>query len=312
MAWVRHLLLLILFLVGLLSLLVASGPHVKGNPADYFTMGVLLLAMSISTFYFSRSHEKGWLTFLFGLLIFGVGMVGTFDWLSPVQYVSPLDTVASVIASILFVVVGTKTMGAAYKDNAVNVKDGRDFEPKSPGFFDKLADASFKQTDDGKTVYYPLGVLGKGRIIQTESQEFALRNFNKRTIKYLTPFCMLYGAVCGVSGFSQGDLIFIVCGLLLCLGRQLYLIHGLPVYDHRLTMNEAMSKGARIFHPAFIVFAIAVSVLLIITAFFLPFVFDKPFEDVALLFSLLVALALFNLIIYGYIYKIKKSSKTVM
>lgn len=287
---------------------VSLYPHARGATDDYFKLGLLFLIVSVSTFYFARKYHKGALTFLAGVLIFGLGVFITFDWLSPLQFVSSLDTVASVITSILLVLVGIFTMGAAYKDNCVENKADKADEPEKPGYFDRLADSGFKKTDDGNTIYYPNGVLGKGRIVQDEAKELVLRNFNKRTYKYFTPVCMIYGAVLGWSGVSLWDLLIIVSCFLLLIGRQRYLIYGLPVYDQRLTVKEAMSKGANTFNFGFIKFSMAISVLMIIVAFTLPFLFGKSFSDIALLVLLLIALALLNLILYGYFYRLKKSS----
>lgn len=45
------------------------------------------------------------------------------------------------------------------------------------GYFEGLADASFKQDSNGNTVFYPWGVLGKGRILPDESTKTKLRKF---------------------------------------------------------------------------------------------------------------------------------------
>ncbi len=47
------------------------------------------------------------------------------------------------------------------------------------GYFDGLADGTFKKDSQGNTVFYPWGVLGKGRVIPDEETRVRLRNFVK-------------------------------------------------------------------------------------------------------------------------------------
>ena len=46
------------------------------------------------------------------------------------------------------------------------------------GYFDQLAEAAFKTSDDGEIIYYPNGVLTKGRVIpdqETRDKAFKLQ-----------------------------------------------------------------------------------------------------------------------------------------
>lgn len=45
------------------------------------------------------------------------------------------------------------------------------------GYFEGLADASFKQDAQGNNIFYPWGVLGKGRILPDETTKISLRKF---------------------------------------------------------------------------------------------------------------------------------------
>jgi hypothetical protein len=48
------------------------------------------------------------------------------------------------------------------------------------GYFDGLADASFKENAEGKTVYYPRGVYGAGYVVESEEVNRALRKRLKK------------------------------------------------------------------------------------------------------------------------------------
>jgi hypothetical protein len=59
------------------------------------------------------------------------------------------------------------------------------------GYFEGLADAIFKQDSNGETVFYPWGVLGKGRIIRDPATRDALRNFIMLYYKVSLPLIVL-------------------------------------------------------------------------------------------------------------------------
>lgn len=48
------------------------------------------------------------------------------------------------------------------------------------GYFDGLINSSFKKDSSGRTVFYPLGAVGKGRILENAETESGLRAFLKR------------------------------------------------------------------------------------------------------------------------------------
>lgn len=48
------------------------------------------------------------------------------------------------------------------------------------GYFDGLADGSFKRTDDGRIIFYPWGILGSGYEIPTDESYREIRQYVKR------------------------------------------------------------------------------------------------------------------------------------
>ncbi|HYA87115.1 MAG TPA: hypothetical protein VEI57_08645, partial [Nitrospirota bacterium] len=54
------------------------------------------------------------------------------------------------------------------------------------GYFDELADASFKTDDKGNTIYYPLVIIGKGYILPEDR-----KNWFRLTIKRLLQICVV-------------------------------------------------------------------------------------------------------------------------
>ncbi len=58
------------------------------------------------------------------------------------------------------------------------------------GYFDALAESSFKQTD-GSWCFYPYGVLGRGYVIPTEQEHLEIRSFVKRAAQTRVPLVVV-------------------------------------------------------------------------------------------------------------------------
>lgn len=70
------------------------------------------------------------------------------------------------------------------------------------GYFKRLADSSFKVDDQGNTLFYPWGILGRGYILPDKETETEIRRFITRyhyiglTLVFIIgPFLMLWGVV---------------------------------------------------------------------------------------------------------------------
>jgi len=61
------------------------------------------------------------------------------------------------------------------------------------GYFDGLADASFKKDSNGNDVFYAWGVLGKGRVLPDEATKAKLRKFVIRYYQIMLPIAILLG-----------------------------------------------------------------------------------------------------------------------
>jgi len=65
------------------------------------------------------------------------------------------------------------------------------------GYFDGLAEAIFKKTSDGRSIFYPWGILGKGYIVPDAMTKQKLINFTKRQYIVLLPFVIGVGVFVG-------------------------------------------------------------------------------------------------------------------
>src|SRR5712691_5686451 len=168
------------------------------------------------------------------------------------------------------------------------------------GFFDNLAETAFRKSQDGSDIYFPNGVIGKGRIVGDPARRKKLFNYHKRILKYGIPLSVLYGLVFGVSG---GHLIFIGVVLVLLFARQRYLIKGLPVYSERLTVTEVAAKGAKAFHPLLLLLFGGSSLILIAGGAAMPILLGMPFDKTAFPMIGIISFGVLGLSLSVYLYK---------
>ena len=64
------------------------------------------------------------------------------------------------------------------------------------GYFDALAGGSFKQID-GRWVFYPWGVVGRGYVIPTEQRYVEIRSWVKRWLQLWLPLVVVMGILVG-------------------------------------------------------------------------------------------------------------------
>src|SRR5438552_8459156 len=64
------------------------------------------------------------------------------------------------------------------------------------GYFDALAGGSFKQID-GRWVFYPWGVVGRGYVIPTEQRYVEIRSWVKRSLQLWLPLVVVMGILVG-------------------------------------------------------------------------------------------------------------------
>lgn len=65
------------------------------------------------------------------------------------------------------------------------------------GYFDGLTDGAFKEDDEGNSIFYPFGILGKGRVIPNKDEKEKLRNILKRYYQVFLPLFLLIGIIVG-------------------------------------------------------------------------------------------------------------------
>ena len=109
------------------------------------------------------------------------------------------------------------------------------------GYFDALTSGYFKTAPDGRKLFFPWGVLGRGYAIDSEQDYERLR----RQVKaYTIVSLVLIVAVTALQAYVGA----VVIGALLIafyLGWMRYLLRGLYPSDERLSLQDSMTSQAR-------------------------------------------------------------------
>ncbi|WP_126457086.1 hypothetical protein [Sulfuriflexus mobilis] len=175
------------------------------------------------------------------------------------------------------------------------------------GYFDKIAATAFKEGKNGETLYFPNGILGKGRLVEDPVRKEKLFKFHKRLNKYFLPLCILYGLLLGLSGgvSLNGFMPIIIIGLVVIM-RQQILIRGLPVKNEKLSAKEAMTSTSKALHPAWVPVMFVAGIIGILLSLSIPFFFEKSFNELLGLVVITLTLGIVSLGISLYLYKIQK------
>jgi hypothetical protein len=109
------------------------------------------------------------------------------------------------------------------------------------GYFDALTSAYFKTTPDGRKLFFPWGVLGRGYAIDSEQDYERLR----RQVKAYTIVSMVL--VIGLAALRAYVGAVVIGALLISfyLGWMRYLLRGLHQSDERLSLQDSMTSQAR-------------------------------------------------------------------
>src|SRR3954469_20648308 len=114
------------------------------------------------------------------------------------------------------------------------------------GYFDGLANSTFKKDAQGRDLFYPNGMLGKGRIIPDAETAAKLRD---KVVQFYKLF--MFGglpAIVILVNVPGGIPILVAVGVIATVGTWFFfrsLARDLPVSDERLGYREAQRNAAR-------------------------------------------------------------------
>ena len=114
------------------------------------------------------------------------------------------------------------------------------------GYFDGLANSSFKIDAEGREVFFPYGIFAKGRVLPDAETADAIRgkivNFYKILMFAGIPLSVV------LVNLPGGVIALVGVGILACFGSWFYfrqLCEGLEISDERLGYAEAQRNAAR-------------------------------------------------------------------
>ena len=128
------------------------------------------------------------------------------------------------------------------------------------GYFDGLADASFKKDSNGNDVFYAWGVLGKGRVLPDEATKAKLRKFVIRYYQIMLPIAILLG----IFRLWLPALLVLTA---LTFGFYFYvnqLTKNCPICTEKLTLKESYRNSANSHNTLMLWFMLLVSLLFVI------------------------------------------------
>jgi hypothetical protein len=108
-------------------------------------------------------------------------------------------------------------------------------------YFDGMTDGKFKTDGQGRALFYPWGVLGKGYILPDQSKKQQIRKFVKL---YCTFFWPVILAALIFTGWKFAVVVLFVMLFYYRLETSKFL-EGVPSTDERLTLKESYANSAR-------------------------------------------------------------------
>jgi len=129
------------------------------------------------------------------------------------------------------------------------------------GYFDALTNSSFKTTPDGQRLFFPLGAMGRGYVLETEADYERLRRLIKISI--------IVGMVVTIGPIACGaNLLGIAAAVVWCTLYAAWMalrLRGMQASTERLTVRESMTTQARAHSTIFLWFG-AIGALLFVAA----------------------------------------------
>lgn len=132
-------------------------------------------------------------------------------------------------------------------------------QERSMGYFEGLVEAAIKKDKNGNTVFYPWGVLGKGRVITDPDNEAELRIFLLRFYKIMLPLAVVAGIF--RVWLVVAIMVVVLTSWFLIATRRL-LVEA-PFSDERLTLREGYKNSAAR-HNRFTLWVLFISSLLFV------------------------------------------------
>jgi hypothetical protein len=136
------------------------------------------------------------------------------------------------------------------------------------GYFDGLTDGLFKSDHEGKTLFYPWGVLGKGFILPNSDKKQEIRRFVKLYYVVSLPLVLLTGITVGwLYSFALVPPLILWYWL-----RVNRLLASVSTTTEKLKIGEAYRSSARSHNLSTLWFLEVASLLFVVSGIFILFI----------------------------------------
>jgi hypothetical protein len=114
------------------------------------------------------------------------------------------------------------------------------------GYFEGLTSSSFKTTQDGRRLFFPWGVLGRGYVLASEEDYLRLRG-QLKAYMVVTLLLIIFTPNVSHGYIITGAVTVLLVGFYLA--WMWFLLGRLEVANESLSLHESMTSGARGFGP---------------------------------------------------------------
>lgn len=170
------------------------------------------------------------------------------------------------------------------------------------GYFEGLTNASFKKDQAGNTIFFPWGVLGRGRILPDEPTETRVRAFLSRYYKVSLPTIIGVGVIVG---WAWSFLLVPIFGAWFYFGSK-SLVSDYPYSKDKLTLKEGYTSSAAGHNKVTLWLLFTCSILFVLAGIFIASVATSSSQ---------IAMGLFTAIFFGacsaaigYMLKVKRNA----
>jgi len=108
------------------------------------------------------------------------------------------------------------------------------------GYFDALTSSSFKRASDGRRLFFPYGILGRGYIIDSEQAYETLR---RRIKAFIVAGLVLIIGASALQGLA-GAFFIAALSIAFYVIWARFLLRGLQQSDEKLSLEESMTSQA--------------------------------------------------------------------
>ena len=165
------------------------------------------------------------------------------------------------------------------------------------GYFDALTSGAFKTTQDGRRLFFPWGVLGRGYVLASEQDYDRLHRQIK--IYIIVALALVIGTMTLQVYAAAAVTALLIAGYA---AWARHTVRGLNPSDETLSLDESMTSQAITHHAAFLWAAVVVSLLFVVAGIVMLVLDPEEWltTGAAIIFFGLCALSISRMLVLRY------------